>query len=207
MNYLLYIIISLVVISLLVTLIFVYRHNKNKESGKDNKKIDDICSLDNLMDPSKCIGVDITPKDSKCPSDDTCPSDMTEHCALELIIGDKVHMTMAYICNCPKGKDAKKALLNEIFDYINRNWKGSRNIKIELGPMMSGWFSENSRCVVGELAELKKYIMNWFNNNEFCITIGVWGKTPHTQVLFDNNECRKVYDSVDIFDINNWRLE
>jgi hypothetical protein len=34
---------------------------------------------------------------------------------------------------------------------------------------------------------------------------GVWGSTPHTQVLF-GSECRTPGKTVDIFDENSWKI-
>ncbi len=161
----------------------------------------DLCSLENTMDPKYCIGVDIL-QSNNCPKDDNCQTDSKDQCALELIIGDKMHMTIAYICNCPSDKDK---FLQDLIQYIKNNWKASTNINIILGNMMSGWFENNSRCIVGELADLKTFVMNYLKNQNICMTVGIWGKTPHSQVLFDDG-CRQKYNSVNILDIKNWKI-
>ncbi len=161
----------------------------------------DLCSLENTMDPKYCLGIDIL-QSNNCPKDDNCQTDSKDQCALELIIGNKMHMTIAYICNCLKDKDK---FLQDLIQYIKNNWKGSTNINIILGNMMSGWFENNSRCIVGELADLKTFVMNYLKNQNICMTVGIWGKTPHSQVLFDDG-CRQKYNSVNILDIKNWKI-
>lgn len=163
----------------------------------------DICSSDNTIDPKYCVSSKIFQNDCQdINTDDNCKTEKSQQCALELIIGENMHMTIAYICNCPINKNN---FLNEIIEYIKNNWKKSTNINIILGNMMSGWFENNSRCILGDLAELKVFIMNYLNG-KYCMTNGIWGKTPHTQVLFSDG-CRKPYKNVNILDIKNWKFD
>jgi hypothetical protein len=214
----------LFILCLIITLLVLILWKKNTKDNKDTKNskdttckypVDSLCCNYKVIDPENCQQIKLN-KEQKCGvNDDNCPQEFSNHCALELIVGDKMHMTMAYICNCPisnkkNNNETKKAYLNELVNALKSHnyWGKNSKIKIELKDMMGGFFGENSMCVVGDLAKLKDFIMNeWFSNKDSCITIGTWGSTPHTQVLFGNGVCGKKYDTVDILDINNWRLE
>ena len=58
---------------------------------------------------------------------------------------------------------------------------------------MGGFFSENSRCIVGNLEELKSFVTNFLINNGYCIETGLWGRTPNAKVYILNK--------------NNWKIE
>ena len=69
-------------------------------------------------------------------------------------------------------------------------------------------FSENSRCIVGKLAELKSFVTNFLINNGYCIETGLWGGTPHTEVLWNvDPKCRTPNAKVDILNKNIWKIE
>ena len=185
----------------------LYISNKNcKENERKNKENtcpDDMCSLTNSMDPKYCPSSAIIQKTCQDEvSNDDCKTDSSKQCALELLIGENIHFTVAYICQCPKDENQ---FLNDLINYIKNNWKKSTTVDIILGNMMSGWFENNSRCIIGDLAELKTFVMNYLNG-KYCMTNGIWGSTPHTQVLFDDG-CYHPYKTVDILDIKNWKID
>ena len=162
-----------------------------------------MCSLTNNMDPKYCPRTVVN--QIKCKdivSDDNCKTDSSKQCALELLIGENMHFTVAYICECPT--DTTK-FINDLINYIKNNWKKPTTIDIILGNMLSGWFENNSRCIIGDLAELKTFVMNYLNG-KYCMTNGIWGATPHAQILFDDG-CHKGYKTVDILDIKNWKID
>ena len=167
------------------------------------RKPGQMCSSDDLLDPKLCTKPPVTPLPSKCGTNtDNCSG--TNTCALELIIGDGTHMTISYICNC----DKKDEIIGTVLSHIKSNWVGSTILDIDLGKMMGGFFSENSRCIVGKLAELKSFVTNFLINNGYCIETGLWGGTPHTEVLWNvDPKCRTPNAKVDILNKNNWKIE
>lgn len=205
------ILIIFIILFLISIIVFLYRSlyilkqncsikNKNKDTTTCP---DDMCSLTNAMEPKYCPNTTII--QTTCQDvvlNDNCKTDSSKQCALELLIGENIHFTVAYICQCPQ--DEKK-FLNDLINYIKNNWKKSTTVDITLGNMMSGWFENNSRCIIGDLAELKTFVMNYLNG-KYCMTEGVWGSTPHTQVLFDDG-CYHPYNTIDILDVKNWKLD
>ena len=167
-----------------------------------------ICSSYNSIDPKYCQKPPIYPHtDEICKnflSDDTCSG--KNQCALELLLGDNTHMTIGYICNCSNTKN----LIDDVIDHIKNNWKPSpKNSKlvldVVLGNMMDGFFSNNSRCIIGVLAKIKSKVMSYLTRNNYCVTVGVWGRTPHTEVLWeDGKKGRTPNKSVDVLDSKNW---
>lgn len=86
-------------------------------------------------------------------------------------------MTIGYICNCSNTEN----LIEDVIEYIKNN---KLILDVVLGNMMSGFFSNNSRCIIGDLAKIKSMIMSYLTTNNYCLTYGVWGVTPHTEVLW-----------------------
>lgn len=139
--------------------------------------------------------------------DDTCSG--KNQCALELLLGDNTHMTIGYICNCSNTEN----LIEDVIEYIKNNWNPSpKNNKlildVVLGNMMSGFFSNNSRCIIGDLAKIKSMVMSYLTTNNYCLTYGVWGVTPHTELLwYEDEKCRTPNKSVDVLDSKNWKID
>ena len=125
---------------------------------------------------------------------------VTKGCALVLLLGGDTHMTVAFVCDC----EDTSTLIADVVKFLKANWIGSSILPIQLGPMMPGMFSMNSRCIGGRLADLKVTVMGMLGSTR-CVERGPWGDTPHTQVLF-GSECRTPGDGVDIFDTNNWAV-
>ena len=178
----------------------------------------EMCSTFNSIDPQYCIkpiiNQDLSTSCSEYLDNDTCKSDEKDQCALELILGNGTHMTMAYMCNgnniCKNINGEKTTLIKNVITHIKEVLKPTNDklvIDIVLGNMLSGFFSENSRCVLGDLVNIKSLVMSYLIKNNYCITQGVWGGTPHTEVLFNDNDCRIPNTSVDVLDIKNWKID
>ena len=110
-------------------------------------------------------------------------------------------MTVAYICNL---KDTDKSTL--IKNVIN-NCVKDKIVPINIGKMLSGFFDYNSKCITGELAKLKNRVMKYLISKGYCLTTGVWGSTPHTEVLWSKKPfCRIPNKNIDISNPKNWNL-
>ena len=183
----------------------------------DNCPNNEMCSTFNSIDPQYCIkpiiNQDLSTDCSEYLDNDTCKSNEKDQCALELILGNGTHMTMAYICNgnniC-KNTNEKTNLIKNVITHIKEVLSPNNDklvIDIVLGNMLNGFFSKNSRCVLGDLVNIKSVVMSYLIKNKYCITQGVWGGTPHTEVLFNDNDCRIPNTSIDVLDPNNWKID
>ena len=164
-----------------------------------------MCSTDDLSDPGCCTKPVTKSLPSLCNSivsGDTCTGSNT--CALELILGGSTHMTVSYICNC----DDKDSIISDVIEHIENNWKDEIILNIELGKMMDGFFEKNSRCIVGKLAKLKSFVTDFLIDKGYCVETGVWGGTPHTEVLWKTDPtCRTPNLNVNITEKTNWKLD
>ena len=155
--------------------------------------------LSNIVKTSICKNMITTNKDSENNIVENCISG-SKSCALELLLGNSTHMTIAYICNC----DNTVTLISDLLTYIKKNWKKTTIINITLGNMLSGFFEENSRCIIGLLADLKSFVMDFAKTKGYCLTEAIWGGTPHTQVLWSSSDCRTPNKTINILNPENW---
>lgn len=124
--------------------------------------------------------------------------------ALELILGENnVHMTMAVVYY---PKDSNPFFLDneKIVDFIKTITNYSY-LSVELSEnLMGGFFSNDSKCVGGVLAQLKRDIMDKLEQiDNVYVSRDLWGNTPHTQVLKKGVEYNTI-SRVNILDPNSW---
>ena len=139
-------------------------------------------------------------KNWKCiPQTQTNPNT----CALELILGHGVHITIAFFTECPS-TIKQEQILSDILHLLKHRGYPS-HVPIDMVPgIMHGWFDGDSKCITGLLAQIKHEIMQFLIYNGSHIQLDLWGTVPHTQVLVKST-CLRPSDSVHIFDRQNWR--
>ena len=183
---------SIIIFILLATLVVVV-----VMKGKDDKfivKNGTECLQHNYNDVPECKGTKLS-------------SDIDYSCgSLELILGeDNVHMTMAVVYY-PKESNPFFLDKEKIVDFIKTITTHSY-VPVDLSEnLMGGFFSNDSKCVGGVLAQLKRTIMDKLEElTDVYVSRDLWGNTPHTQVLKKGIEYTTV-SQVNILDPNSWEF-
>lgn len=178
--------------------------NSSVKSNPGPGPSSNFCSSTPNIDPTKCL-----PKNSYLSAPSSCYSNSNpDQCkgtknnyALELNLGNGTHMTVDYICNL-KDTDKNTLIKNVIDNCVN-----DKIVPINVGKMLSGFFDYNSKCITGELAKLKNRVMKYLISKGYCLTTGVWGSTPHTEVLWSEKPfCRIPNKNIDISNPENWSI-
>lgn len=173
----------------------------------------EACSSDNQIDTA-CCPMNSVVVDSSCTTQGNNP------CALELILSDNSgspsHMTIAYIYDCSKIKGKEKEFINDVILYIKNNWTGTPVLNVILGNKLglNGSGFDDCQCILGDLAQLKYFVMEYLASQKYCLEVNTWGILPHTEVFFDKdgkppggNTCFPPNKkTIDVTDKNNWKV-
>ena len=151
-------------------------------------------------------------------------------CALELKIGETIHMTMAFIQSpCVNPSEIFRLTGQFLQNYVEPS---ASKLPVIIGDFWTdGTTHPSARLIHGDLATLKNRITSFLKNHGVNVSLSKWSSVPHIrtinmvkepltkqEVLSSNYEIKSysyycsstestTFKEVDILDRNNWVLE